>query len=155
MSINQASKTMINFFKPEEETLIIAAIRKAEAQTSGEIRVHLEDKPRLDTLAEAKRVFLRLNMHKTKDRNGVLILLIPEKKTFAIIGDEGIHEVVKGDFWESERDLLQRYFREGNFCAGLVAAIDLIGTKLKAYFPLQQDDQNELSDDISYGAKDI
>ena len=146
---------MINFFKPEEETLIIAAIRKAEAQTSGEIRVHLEENARSDAMKEAQRIFRRLKMQETKDRNGVLILLIPEQKTFAIIGDEGIDKVVEGDFWESERDLLQRYFREGNFCAGLVAAIDQIGIKLKTYFPVQQDNQNELSDDISYGAKDI
>ena len=145
---------MVNFFKTEEETLIIAAIRKAEALTSGEIRVHLEDNARLEAIKEAKRIFRRLNMQKTKDRNGVLILLIPEQKTFAIIGDEGIDAVVPDDFWESERDLLQKYFREGNFCAGLVAAIDQIGVKLKTYFPVQEDDQNELSDEISYGDKD-
>ncbi|MEL7222170.1 MAG: TPM domain-containing protein [Bacteroidota bacterium] len=146
---------MINFFKPEEETLIIAAIRKAEAKTSGEIRVHLEQNTRSEAMREAKRIFRKLDMHKTKDRNGVLILMIPEQKTFAIIGDKGIDEVVEENFWESERDLIQGYFREGHFCAGLVAAIDQIGTKLKAFFPLQEDDQNELPDDISYGAKDI
>lgn len=146
---------MINFFKPEEETLIIAAIRKAEAKTSGEIRVHLEQNARSEAMREAKRIFRKLDMHKTKDRNGVLILMIPEQKTFAIIGDKGIDEVVEENFWESERDLIQGYFREGHFCAGLVAAIDQIGTKLKAFFPLQEDDQNELPDDISYGAKDI
>lgn len=146
---------MINFFKPEEETLIIAAIRKAEAKTSGEIRVHLEENTRSGAMREAKRIFRKLGMHKTKDRNGVLILMIPEKKTFAIIGDQGIDDVVEDNFWDSERDLIQGYFREGHFCAGLVAAIDQIGTKLKAYFPVQEDNQNELPDDISYGAKDI
>ena len=146
---------MIKFFKPEEEELIIAAIRKAERSTSGEIRVHLEENPSADALTEAKRIFRRLNMHKTVDRNGVLILLAPEQKEFAIIGDEGIDRVVEGDFWESERDLLQKYFREGHFCAGIVAAVDIIGEKLKVFFPVQKDDENELPDDISYGAKDI
>lgn len=146
---------MIKFFKPEEEKLIIAAIRKAESATSGEIRVHLEENPRSDALTEAKRIFRRLQMHKTVDRNGVLILLAPEKKAFAIIGDEGIDKVVEGDFWEKERDLLQNYFKKGHFCAGIVAAIDLIGEKLKTYFPVEKDNPNELPDDISYGAKDI
>lgn len=145
---------MIKFFKPEEEALIISAIRKAESTTSGEIRVHLEENPRLDALDEAKRIFRKLNMHKTVDRNGVLILLAPEKKQFAIIGDEGIDQVVEGDFWEHERDLLQNYFRKGHFCPGVVAAIDLIGEKLKAHFPVQKDNQNELPDNISYGGKD-
>ncbi|MEL7250907.1 MAG: TPM domain-containing protein [Bacteroidota bacterium] len=146
---------MIKFFKPEEEELIIAAIRRAERSTSGEIRIHLEENPRSDALAEAKRIFRKLNMHKTVDRNGVLILLAPEKKEFAIIGDEGIDKVVEGDFWQSERDLLQRYFRDGHFCAGIVAAVDIIGEKLKTFFPIQKDDENELPDDISYGAKEV
>lgn len=142
---------MIKFFKPEEESLIIAAIRRAEMATSGEIRVHLEDNPKKEALAEAKHIFQRLGMHKTQDRNGVLILLAPEQKQFAIIGDEGIDQAVEGDFWERERDLMQDHFRRGEFCAGIVAAVDLIGERLKACFPRQEDDRNELSDDISYG----
>lgn len=146
---------MIKFFKPEEEKLIIAAIRRAEGATSGEIRVHLEENPQADAMTEAKRIFRKLGMHKTVDRNGVLILLAPEKKEFAIIGDEGIDKVVEGDFWEQERDLLQGYFRQGHFCAGIVAAVDLIGGKLKAFFPAKRHNDNELPDDISYGAKEV
>jgi len=142
---------MINFFKPEEETLIIAAIRKAEAKTSGEIRVHLEKHPHGTALKEAERVFRKLGMHKTTERNGVLIILIPEEKKFAIIGDKGINDVVEADFWDSERDLMQDYFRKGQFCAGLVAAIDDIGEKLKMFFPSKDSNENELPDNISYG----
>lgn len=143
---------MIDFFKPAEEQLIISAIRKAESKTSGEIRVHLEKDPDKSALKEAKRVFRKLGMHKTKDRNGVLIILLPEKKTFAIIGDEGIDKHVEADFWDSERDLMQRYFKDGQFCAGLVAAVDRIGEKLKLFFPYEDDDINELPDDISYSS---
>lgn len=147
---------MINFFKPEEEQLIISAIRKAESKTSGEIRVHLEKDPKGTAIKEAKRVFRKLEMHKTENRNGVLIMLLPQKKTFAIIGDKGIDECVETDFWDSERDLMQRYFKDGQFCAGLVAAIDRIGEKLKLFFPFKEDDTNELPDDISYSSgKDI
>lgn len=143
---------MIKFFSPEQETLIIAAIRKAEASTSGEIRVHLEENPHSDALLEAKRIFRKLGMHKTTTRNGVLILLAPEKRQFAIIGDKAINEAVPENFWESERDLLQGYFKRGEFCAGLVAVIDQIGDKLKAHFPVLADgNENELPDDISYG----
>jgi uncharacterized membrane protein len=145
---------MIKFFTPAEETLLIAAIRHAEAATSGEIRVHLEDNATTTALETAKLVFRKLGMHKTKDRNGVLIFLAPEKKAFAILGDKGIDQAVPPDFWASERDLLQDHFRRGEFCAGLVAVIGQIGEKLKTYFPVQDDDENELSDDISYGDQD-
>lgn len=142
---------MINFFKAEEEQLIISAIRRAEANTTGEIRVHLEKSPKASAIKEAKRIFRKLGMHKTEARNAVLIILLPEKKSFAIIGDQAIDAIVPDDFWAKERDLMQSYFRKGQFCAGLVAAIDEIGDKLKTFFPVADKNDNELPDQISYG----
>ena len=144
---------MIKFFKPEEEQRIIAAIQEAERNTSGEIRVHLEENPRLEAMLEARRVFRKLGMHRTKARNGVLILLAPERREFAILGDQGIDAVVPPAYWEEERDIMQAHFRRGDFCGGLVAVIQQIGEKLQTHFPYQQDDENELPDEISYGSE--
>jgi uncharacterized membrane protein len=143
---------MIAFFKPEEEEMIVDAILKAERHTSGEIRVHLEDNFKGEVLREAEKVFLKLGMHKTAARNGVLIFLAPEDKAFAIIGDKGINEVVPENFWQEERDLMQSFFRQGKFCEGICAAIEKVGEKLKDYFPYLAGDENELPDDISYGS---
>lgn len=142
---------MLKFFTPEQEALIVAAIRQAEAATTGEIRVHLEEALQGDALTEARKVFTRLGMHRTRDRNGVLILIAPHERQLAIVGDSGIDAVVPPDFWAAERDLLQNYFQRGAYCPGLVAAIDQVGEKLKAFFPGQPDDDNELSDEVSYG----
>lgn len=141
---------MIKFFSETDEQRIITAIREAEMNTSGEIRVHLESDPKGDIMKEALRTFHRLGMHKTKQRNGVLILLAPQQRQFAIIGDEGIDEVVPEDFWNEERDIIQEHFRRGDYGDGVVAAIQRVGEKLKAFFPRQDDDVNELSDEISY-----
>ncbi len=141
---------MIKFFNEEEETLIIDSIRSAERNTSGEIRVHLEDKCKGDIMKKAIKTFKRLGMEKTKDRNGVLLFLAPERKEFVILGDEGINNIVGQHFWEEERDLMLSYFREEKFAEGIAAAIEQIGEKLRAHFPYQSDDQNELPDDISY-----
>ncbi len=141
---------MLKFFQPEEEERIIEAIRAAERDTSGEIRVHLEDNPKEDIMEEARRVFFRLGMHKTQARNGVLILLAPERRAFAILGDEGINKVAPENFWQEERDLMQEHFRRGAFAEGICRAIEQVGQKLKDYFPYQQEDANELPDDISY-----
>lgn len=143
---------MLAFFSPEDEQKIIAAIQDAERRTSGEIRVHLEDEPRHPTLEVARRVFRQLGMHRTKARNGVLILIAPERRELAILGDQGINEVVPPDFWESEKDLMLSYFARGKYADGVAAAIQQVGEKLKAHFPYQTDDENELPDDISYGA---
>jgi uncharacterized membrane protein len=144
---------MINFFKKEEEESIIKAIQAAEKNTSGEIRVHLEKEtggnPVLDVALE---VFDILKMHETEQRNAVLILLIPKEKQFAILGDEGINKVVPKGFWEDIRDHMKSHFIHGNFAIGLSEGIEKIGEKLKAYFPYQTDDTNELPDDISYGS---
>jgi len=141
---------MVKFLNKEEEQRIISAIKEAELQTSGEIRVHLDKTLDKDPVYDAQQVFQRLGMHRTEARNGVLIYLLPEQKKFAIIGDEGIDKVVPEHFWEDVRDLMQQHFREGAFVEGLRAAIALVGEKLKAYFPYQSDDENELPDEISY-----
>lgn len=142
---------MIRLFSSEDEQRIIAAIRAAEHQTSGEVRVHIEKNPQLPSMDDAARVFRALGMHQTQARNAVLIWLAPERKQFVVLGDEGIHAKVGDDFWKAERDLMGALFREGRFADGLVQAIGQIGEKLKEHFPYQSDDTNELLDDISYG----
>ncbi len=141
---------MVRFFNKEEEGRIVAAIREAELATSGEIRVHVEVGARKPALEVAKRLFRELEMHTTKDRNGVLILLAVDRREFAVLGDEGINRVVPDDFWDNERDLMQQHFRRGEFATGIELAIQQIGRNLKQYFPYQTDDVNELPDEISY-----
>ena len=141
---------MLKFFSPEEEQKIVAAIQSAELDTSGEIRVHLEANCKGDIMAETRKVFHRLGMDKTEARNGVLILLAPERQEFAILGHEGIIKVVPENSWHEERNLVQEHFRRGAFAEGICQAIKQVGEKLKAYFPFQQGDTNELPDDISY-----
>jgi uncharacterized membrane protein len=89
-------------------------------------------------------------MDRTELRNGVLLFLAPEKKEFAILGDEGIDKKVPEHFWEEVRDLMQKHFREGDFAEGVCRGVALAGQKLKEFFPYQKDDKNELPDDISY-----
>lgn len=141
---------MIKFFTKEEEEQIINAIQEAECNTSGEIRVHLEDNCKGDIMDAALKTFAKLKMHETEARNGVLIFLAPERKSFAILGDEGINKLVGEHFWNEEKALMLKHFKTGAFATGIVEAIAQVGEKLKAYFPYQEDDINELPDDISY-----
>jgi uncharacterized membrane protein len=141
---------MIRFFQPEEEDRIIDAIQEAELNTSGEIRVHLEDNLKGDVLQAAQKTFLKLEMHKTEARNGVLIFIAPEQRKLAILGDKGINEKVPKDFWSEERDIMLAHFKSGNYADGVCAAVQQVGAKLKDFFPYQSDDENELPDDISY-----
>ena len=142
---------MVNFFSTAQEQRIIAAIRKAEGQTSGEIRVHLEKELIGDALNVAARVFHELEMDTTEERNGVLIFIVPAMHRFAIIGDKGINEKVPPNFWDDIRDAMQANFRQGKFTEGVIEGVHRAGIKLKEYFPRKADDKNELPDEISYG----
>jgi len=142
--------TVKDFFTPEQQDDIRQAILNAELDTSGEIRVHLQKKCSGDILDCAADIFKSLGMDKTEARNGVLIYLAVDNRSFAIIGDSGINAVVPADFWESTKALMINHFREGRFAEGLVAGITKAGEQLKKHFPYMKGDVNELSDDISF-----
>ena len=138
------------FFTREQQELIRSAIREAEMNTSGEIRVHLETSVTGDVLDRAAWIFAKVGMHKTKNRNGVLIYLAVENKKFAIIGDTGINSKVPVDFWDRTKELIESKFREQKYPEGIVEGILMVGQQLKEFFPHKRDDVNELPDDISY-----
>jgi uncharacterized membrane protein len=137
------------FLTAEQEQTLIAAIKDAENNTSGEIRVHIEKTSNEPPMERALEVFRFLNMDDTALRNGVLFYIAVESKKFAIIGDEGINKVVPTGFWDEEKELVLSYFKKGDFSTGLELAILEVGKNLKKYFPYQSDDTNELSDEIS------
>jgi uncharacterized membrane protein len=94
-------------------------------------------------------VFEELKMHETELRNGVLIFIAFSNHKLAIIGDKGINELVPSNFWDSTRDVMIQLFKEGQFTAGISAAVKEAGIQLAEYFPLQEGDVNELSNKIS------
>lgn len=140
-----------DFLTPEEESEIVKAISQAEKNTSGEIRVHIENHNEKPPLERAQEVFNFLGMDNTLMRNGVLFYVGVSDHTFAIIGDEGIYKVVEEDFWDCTKDTVISHFKEKKYKDGLVAGILRAGERLQQYFPFSSDDSNELSNEISKG----
>ena len=140
----------INILNREEDRRVVEAIKQAELNTSGEIKVHIENRCKGDVEERSIAVFNRLKLNETKLRNGVLIYLSVKDHKFAILGDEGINNVVEEGFWNDVKDLMLNHFREGRFTEGLEQGIQRCGEKLKTYFPYQTDDINEIPDEISY-----
>ena len=145
------SNSARNFFTPDQLEEIKEAILNAELDTSGEIRVHIENNCPGDVMVRAARVFKTLKMSETKLRNGVLIYLAIRNRKFAILGDSGIHAVVGENYWEHIKVHMLDQFREGRFTEGLAEAILDTGKQLKQFFPHDKDDINELPDDVSFG----
>jgi len=133
-----------------DEIRLIKSIQLAELKTSGEVRVHIDKTCKGDALEECKLKFTKLNMHETKDRNGILFYLAINSKSFAVWGDEGIHQKVSDEFWKSITDCAIGYFKQNDLITGIEKAVEMCGEKLKVYFPIEADDKNELSNEISY-----
>jgi uncharacterized membrane protein len=142
--------TARNFFNQQEQALLIEAIAKAELNTSGEIRLHLENFCWGNEVKVAKKVFTRLKMHETKERNGVLIYIATLSRKIAIIGDEGIHQKLGTEYWEKLVEKLIMQFKANRKAEALAECILECGTQLGKFFPLGSDDKNELSNTISY-----
>jgi uncharacterized membrane protein len=140
-----------DFLTKAEEQEIVQAIALAEKNTSGEIRVHIEENSQKPPLERAQEVFHYLKMDNTELRNGVLFYICMQSRTFAVIGDKGINDVVENDFWDCTKDLVLTNFKAGRYKEGLIAGITRAGERLKKHFPFEDSDTNELSNEISRG----
>ncbi len=138
-----------DFLSNEDESAIVEAISLAEKNTSGEIRVHLENHSEKPPLERAKEVFFELKMNETKASNGVLFYIGISDHTFAILGDKGIDKVVESDFWDCTKNIVIEKFKKGKFKEGLIEGIYNAGEKLKIHFPFEADDINELPNEIT------
>ena len=141
------------FFSHDEQERIVNAIRQAEQQTSGEIRVYTESRCRfVDPLDRAAEIFWGLKMDQTNDRNGVLVYVAMKDHQFAILADQGIHEKVGQAFWNQEVSVMTTHFSNAQPADAIEAVVTDIGQALRTHFPYDRtNDKNELPDDMVFG----
>lgn len=140
-----------DFFNETEKNAVVTAIREVELHTSGEIRVHIDDRCDGVAFQRAVKVFLHLKMDKKPFRNAVLIYVAVKDKKFSVIGDVAFHEKVGDAYWKNISASLHNHFVQGQFSSGIIDAIQTIGKTLTAYFPdVDELDRNILPDDISF-----
>jgi uncharacterized membrane protein len=140
------------FLSKLEHDRIVQAIRDAESRTSGEIRVYFQrGKLKADPLIKAQKKFYQLGMHKTQERNAVLIFVAPRTHKFAVVGDKAIHEKCGDEFWQRIIERMRIHLRNEKFSDALVEAITEIGQVLGAHFPRNSKSANELPDQIIEG----
>jgi uncharacterized membrane protein len=137
-----------DFLQQLDDAQLVAAIASAERDTSGEIRIFISHRRRKDALAAAQRRFDKLGMRNTKYRNAVLLYLVPRTRSFAIVGDAGIHEKCGESFWKETSAELGENLRSLPLTDALVAAVKKVGNLLARHFPADPDNRNELSNEI-------
>lgn len=127
---------------------ITRAIREAERRTSGEVMVSVAPFFIGSVQRAAERAFGRLGVSRTKQRNGVLFFVVPSRRSFVVLGDEGIHRAVGQDFWQAVAQAVSQRIRQGDLTAGLVDGIAEVGRRLAQHFPRDDErDVNELPDE--------
>ncbi|MBT4360108.1 MAG: TPM domain-containing protein [Candidatus Marinimicrobia bacterium] len=152
--MSKSEKLAKEIFSDQDLQDVSAAINTFEGRTSGEIVISFNTTSRNQPYKTAKRIFEKAKLHETKERNATLIVLFLSEQKFAVYGDVGIHEKVPADFWEATVDEMRTQFAQGNMRDGLLAGIQKLGENLAKYFPVSEDDVNELSDDIKFGDSD-
>lgn len=142
-----------SLFDAEENARVVDAIRQAEQQTSGEIRVYIESRCKfVEPLDRAAEIFWNLKMDHTAYRNSVLLYVAVKDHQFAIFADSGIHEKLGNEFWQKEVNLMARHFKEDNYLEAILKVIHDTGQALHEHFPYDpKADKNELPDDIVFG----
>ena len=141
-----------DYFAPHEKQTIINAIKHAEKQTSGEVRVFIESKcSYVKAIDRAIELFEKLDMHKTVERNAVIVYVALKDRQLAIFADARIHEKVGQQFWNEQLKLMLEHFNQEDYVDGIATVVKEIGEALQTHFPHQKNDVNELPDDIVFG----
>lgn len=138
----------------EEQDKIVSHIQKAEAGTTGEVRIYMEGRCNyVDALDRAEVLFSKLGMENTVMRNAVLVYLAYDDHQFAIYGDKEVYqEAEKHLFWEHAAQHLKTKLIAGKMCEGLCDCIDEIGAVLATHYPYDPNvNKNELPDEIVFG----
>lgn len=140
------------FFTPEQQQQMVEAIRKAEKNTSGEVRVFIESKcSYVDPVDRAKEIFFSLKMENTKDRNAVLLYMAIDDRQLALFADEGIYQRVGSEYWNIKVRKIISAFTKDDYTGGICQVVEDIGHALKSEYPYASDDKNELPDEIIFG----
>ena len=141
------------FFSAEDKAQIVEAIRLAEKETSGEIRIYIESKNAyVDAIDRAAEIFFKLKMHETDHRNAVLLYIAMDHHELALFADEGIYQKAGKDYWDAEVKMMIANFTKDNISNGIEQCVKQIGQTLKEKFPyVPTEDKNELPDEIVFG----
>lgn len=152
---------MFGLFKKKRELLpsseqqqVVDAIKEAERQTSGEVRVFMESRcAYINAVDRASEIFFKLKMDKTTHKNAVLVYIAVTDRQMALYGDEGIYIKTGGDpYWNKELDLMRSFLQQGKMVEGICRCVSDIGIVLSEHFPYDgRTDKNELPDDIVFG----
>jgi uncharacterized membrane protein len=139
-----------NYLTAKEEEAVVAAIRDAERGNRGEVRVHLEAHcPEENPVRRAAVLFRALSMEQTAGATGVLLYVAVKDRRAAVFAGAGIHRAANDGFWQDAIDAVAGGFASGEPASGIIRALDMIGSLLRASVPGDDVAGNELPDAVT------
>ena len=151
MALSKVERYVRELLSEEDFTAIDNAIKSFEKSTSGELVVSFQLVSKGNPYKEARKVFNRLKLHKTREYNAVLVVIFVNSRKFAVLGDKGINEKVPTGFWNETVETMANHFREERYRQGLEEGVQILGGQLAKFFPYREDDVDEISDEIRFG----
>jgi uncharacterized membrane protein len=140
-----------HFIEAIDHDKIVAAIREAEAHTSGQIRVFVSHHKSHDALRSARQSFAKLKMNQTALHNAVLIFVAPVSHQFAVVGDTAVQTKCGEDFWRTVIAEIQPRMKQGDFTSALIHGVEKVGSVLATHFPADSNTKDDLSDAVFEG----
>ena len=142
-----------DFFTKEQNQRLVDAIKIAEKETSGEIRLFVESKSNFkEPVDRAREIFFKLKMDKSEQHNATLIYVAVKNRQAVVFGDDGIHRAVGEKYWQDVLAKMLLHFRQEKLVDGICNGIEELGQALKYYFPYDKNtDKNVLPDEIVLG----
>jgi uncharacterized membrane protein len=146
-----SAQTLDRLLHPYDQLEIVRAIRTAELYTTGELKVHVESRcPAADPYSRAVELFEHLGLHRTEERNGVLVYAAIHERRFAFVGDTGVGAPLGSEFWSEAQQRMSVAFRRGACGEGIVGAVRALGERLGKKFPARPGpNKDEVDNDIS------
>ncbi len=140
--------------KEEELELINGAVSSAQAGSSGKIRVRFCEKAGKDPLKKAKEAFVIMGLRDMPAKNAVLFYISIKDKKIAVLGDDGINEKVRPEFWENVKNAVVEKLKEGEIAIGPAGGINLVAEKFSEFFPEEKEEQQAPVNAVSFEEKE-
>ena len=138
-------------FPPATLAKIEQAVKSSERAHRGEIRFAIEGALHLhhlrrSTRQRAREVFAQLGVWDTAENSGVLIYVQLVDRRIEIVADRGIAAKVAQAEWDAICRAMERAFKQNQYEAGALEAIQAVTAILARHFPADAVNLNELPD---------
>jgi len=150
--IVHSPRTLARAFPDDVLTRIESAVKSAETDHTGEIRVAIEADLELSALwrgqsprERAIEVFSHLGVWDTARNNGVLIYVLLADRDVEIVADRGFASRVEQAEWERVCHVIEKEFAAGRWEDGLMAGVDAASRLIAEHFPFETGDRDELA----------